>query len=59
MVQLSVSLLALVGVCTATVLSFKSCPIQFEGRIPKGSKPDYFDKETSLYNPGFVKGPGM
>lgn len=58
MVQISISLLALASACTATVLP-KACPIQFEGRVPKGSTPAYFDADTSLYNPGYVKGPGM
>ena len=57
MVQVSISLLAFAGTCAATVLP-NTCPIQFEGRVPRGGQPAFFDADTSLFNPGYVKGSG-
>lgn len=37
----------------------KGPKIQFEGRIPKGTKPTALDVENPWYNPGYVKGASM
>lgn len=44
-------------VVTATP-TVTACPLQFEGRVPKESDLTFFDNATSLFNPGYVKGPG-
>lgn len=41
----------------ASAVMAQECPIFYEGRIPKGSKPTLFDdKKASPYNTEFVKG---
>jgi hypothetical protein len=32
------------------------CPIVFEGRVPVGTPPTFFDTTNALFNPDFVKG---
>lgn len=32
------------------------CPIVFEGRVPAGTAPTFFDTTNALFNPDFVKG---
>jgi hypothetical protein len=51
--KIYLSLLAL----ASTVIAQK-CPIQFDGRVPKGSTPATFDSSTSPFNPSFVFGAG-
>lgn len=36
--------------------STSQCPVVFEGRVPTGTPPTFFDSENVLFNPDFVKG---
>ena len=48
--------LVLLGVAQAVA---QSCPLQFDGRVPKNFTPAQFDADNALFNSGFVKGKGL
>lgn len=52
--KLYLSLLAL-----ASGVLAQKCPLQFDGRVPKGSTVALFDTKTGPYNPDNVFGAGL
>jgi hypothetical protein len=47
---------ALPFVLGAAQVAAQSCPLQFDGRVPKDFTLAEFDADNDLFNPGFVKG---
>ncbi|PBP16380.1 hypothetical protein BUE80_DR012832 [Diplocarpon rosae] len=44
------------GIALASAAAAQKCPLAFDGRVPAGSTPAFFDTEASPFSTGYVKG---
>ena len=51
-------LLSTLLVVAPVLVAAQNCPLQFDGRVPKGAKLELLDTKESPFNADYVKGAG-